>query len=324
MPPLLLTLPLALALGQVEPPESPREPAAPAPAPADGAAQNVDFARQRFQRGLELYDARSFETALAEFRASLALYASPNSQLYVARCLRALGRASEAYTEYERTVGLAADRAATDPRYADTRDAARAELGALLQKIGRLKLEAAGLPAGASVRVGGRPIPPTALGLEVPVEPGRVLVTAAAPGHAAFASEVSVPAGGRAILAVRLEPAQAPAPPESARGRRPWMWTAFGVAAAGWLAFGTFYLLADGQHDRLARECGGGPCPASERGAIARGRFYQGVANVSLIVGALGLGTGVLLWALPPSEAGPGARVSLRVSPGTWALSGRF
>lgn len=88
-------------------------------------------AREQYRLGLELYDDRQYEEALEKFRASYVIYPSPNSELYVARCLRATGKTNEAIQAYEATMRVAGDRAVTELKYADTYTAARQELAVL-------------------------------------------------------------------------------------------------------------------------------------------------------------------------------------------------
>jgi hypothetical protein len=59
--------------------------------PADAATKE---ATDRFFAGQKLYEAANYEEALAELRASYAAVKSPNSHLYIARCLRNLAIAS--------------------------------------------------------------------------------------------------------------------------------------------------------------------------------------------------------------------------------------
>ena len=88
-------------------------------------------AREQYRLGLELYDGRQYEEALEKFRASNVIYPSPNSQLYVARCLRSVGRTAEAIEAYERTVRMAGERASTDLKYEETYRVAKRELAVL-------------------------------------------------------------------------------------------------------------------------------------------------------------------------------------------------
>src|SRR4051812_38442643 len=88
------------------------------PARAEGGAASAARveaadAEALFFGGQSLYDKGAFAAALVAFRASHARIASPNSSLYVARCLRELGRPAEAYDEYARAMREAGDRLVT-------------------------------------------------------------------------------------------------------------------------------------------------------------------------------------------------------------------
>lgn len=309
--------------------------------PLRAAAQdNAAFAQQRYQRGVELYDARDFERALTEFRASLQLYASPNTRLYEARSLRALGRLPEAIAVYERAAREASDRAQLDPRYAATRDAAQNELGAVLPGVGRLTLAVPDIPANARVTVGGREIPVAGLGVPMPVMPGRVEVVVEAEGYETARGTAEVAAAGEAQLTVRLHrtptleghtetpwptgPRPVVPPPPRRSPLRTASWVGFGVGAAGFVAFGVFALMASGRYDDLNTRCGGMPCPESERDAVDGGRTLQTLTNVSLGVGLVGAAAGAVLFVLGrPSPERP-APVRVGITPGSVSVGGVF
>src|SRR6185503_10233169 len=71
-------------------------------------------AQKTFRVGDELYDGKRFSEALTAYRASYEIVASPNSRLMIARCMRELGRLSDAYTEFEGAVADAQAAAAKD------------------------------------------------------------------------------------------------------------------------------------------------------------------------------------------------------------------
>jgi hypothetical protein len=96
-------------------------------APAVALAEGDPAAR--FAAGQKLYEDKSYEKALVELRASHAAAPSPNSRLYIARCLRDMGRGAEAQVEYAQVILEAADR--LDPRYDATAKAAAEEHAAL-------------------------------------------------------------------------------------------------------------------------------------------------------------------------------------------------
>ncbi len=87
--------------------------------------------RELYREGLELYDERQYESALDRFTESYSALASPNSKLYVARCLRSIGRTEEAVVAYEQAAQLAKERSAVESKYTLTYQNALRELAVL-------------------------------------------------------------------------------------------------------------------------------------------------------------------------------------------------
>ena len=172
-----------------------------------GSAQTTaDFAQQRFWEGRAAYDAHHYSVALEAFRASMSIVNSPNSRLYVARCLRELGQLDGAVFEYEETAREALVRARTDARYAGTRDAAGTELAALAPRVGHLRFAISNPPPQLRVRIGDREIPAGASVLSIPLMPGVTTVVADAPGYRSQQYRVTIAAGSEATLPISLVP----------------------------------------------------------------------------------------------------------------------
>jgi tetratricopeptide (TPR) repeat protein len=303
--------------------------------PCGAAGQDATpVARAQFRRGTELFNARNYAEALEAFRASMAAYASPNARLYVARCLAEMGRLGEAVEQYERAAGEANDRAFSDPRYLAARDAAREELRELSPRVGRLTVRAQGAPPppGARLRVAGRELPPTALGVALPVSPGAVEVSLEAPGCAPSRAIVTVARGrqAEARLGLRCGDARAPStaatPPEGAAGNgarapggvgrgganggdlsrtanpaRALRTAGWASLAAGGAAFATaavFALLADALYRDIRSRCPP-DCRTSDLDAANVGEAYQTVTNVSLALGAAGVAAAAIFLFLP-------------------------
>ena len=304
---------------------------------AASAQDNTAFAQQRFTRGTTLYDARDFPHALDEFRASIELYASPNTRLYLARCLRELGRLDEAVPEFERAMREAGDRARLDPRYVQTRDAAQAELAQVEPRVGRLTLTVPDVPEGASVRVNQRVVPVAALGIAIPVMPGAVTITIEAAGFEPEERRTEVAAGREATVGVVLRRRadaggvtevatlvrpRVPVPADSRGGPpRSLAWIGVGVGAAGFAGFAAFYALASGRFDDLEARCGGAPCAGVPQSDVDEGRTFQVLTNVSLGVGIAGAAAAVTLFALGRSPAPP---VAVAVGPRSVTVGGSF
>lgn len=297
---------------------------------AAAQSANETAAQVRFQRGRELFVANDFNGALTEFRAANQLVGSPNTRLYIARCLRGLGRLGEAYIEFQRAAAEAADRAVNEPRYAASRDAARQEMDAIRPQIGNLTIHAPHAPEGLEVRVAGTVIPMAMMDVPVPTTPGSIEVTATAPGRLPYRQEVTVRASATTELSVemRVDPnyvpptnnssgnnsgsntntnnqhgADAPATPRLVRvteggGARI---GGFVVAAVGLGGLGTFIgfgTMANSRFASLQGVCGtNGPCPdtAAYRANIDEGEMFQTAANVGLIAGGVALVAGTVM-----------------------------
>jgi hypothetical protein len=322
------------------------------PARAAGEQMSAAQAKQEFAAAQALYQQNRCSEALPKLERLVAATDSPNARLYVARCLRQLGRLPEAYDAMTQTLRAADARASTDEYYAETRNAAAAERAALESKIARLVLAAADPPEGLSIELNGAALALERLGETIAVEPGHVRVTASAPGRARFVRELDLKAGASVTVAIALgaqgaqgtqEPAgtraraePSPLAPETpARdeaktggfGLRGWGFVALGVGVAGMATFAVAGTMANKRFDSLNEDCGGGPCPASKRSDVEGGQRFDTIANVGLGVGAAGLVAGTILILV----GGPnkhGAASGLVLSPGRSGASvgyaGRF
>jgi len=274
--------------------------ASPAPALAQ-ETEDAGLAQRHFERGVELYDREDFEGALASFRSSAELVPSPNSSLYIARCHRGLQQLAAAVEVYEETLREIRVSGDTTGRYAQTAEAAQAEMETLERRVGRLVLTGE-LPGSASIEIRGRDIPVRWLGLPLPVEPGTILVRVTSPGAN---WEQSVRVRARQEVELRLEePSEEMVEPDTgivtpdepvddASGGTP-AWAIGGaigsaaVGAIGWgLAIG-FGLAADQRFADLDSQCMGGPCPPELSDTVDEGRTYQTMANVGIVIGSIG------------------------------------
>jgi hypothetical protein len=161
-------------------------------APAPEAAQDP---AARFAQGRAAYDAGRFEDAIPIFREVLEQSASPNARLYLARALRRTGRLADAYNEFRRAAQEADARARTEPRYGDTREAAREEAALIVGSVAFVTLVVAQAPPGADVRIAGQRTGPAIWGRPLARPPGRVRVEASAPGMTAVSLDVELLAG---------------------------------------------------------------------------------------------------------------------------------
>lgn len=310
-----------------------------------GAATPVqrEQAQARFLRGKQLFESRSYEPALVEFRASFGIVASPNTRLYVARSLRELGRIVEAYVEFGRTNVEAREQASEDARYSKAGEAAAAERDALKQRLGFVTVRIDHPEESTRLLVGDEEIRRGGWSEPIPVSPGAAQIRLETPGRTPVIGALTIDAGQTKALTLdaasgptaRHAAAAAAATPANVDAAtpareeptspslRPFAYVAGGVGVAGIAAFAIFGLMAKGTHDDLVARCPGGRCTSDVSSDVTSGQSQQTLANVALVVGAVGLAAGVVLFVLEPKRAGSG-NVSATVGLGRFELKGRF
>jgi hypothetical protein len=243
----------------VAPQGAPKRLAAPPP------VSDLAAARARFRRGAELYAAKRYRDAIAEFEAAYRLKPHGAIHYNVAQCRERLGEwpgAIRGYHDYLREVPDATDR---EPVRASIR-----RLEAKLVPAGVQTLLVYSEPPGAEVRVDGHPrgrtpvhvvLPPGTYAIALELEgygpaqeevalrsdasslvdlelrrvPGAPVV--AAPGSPSGASPPKADLAPPPPRAVAAAPAAPPPPPPE---RRTWTWISAGLAGAA-LAAGAYY-----------------------------------------------------------------------------------
>lgn len=302
-------------------------------APAEVSEQARAEAKQAFAAASQHFDGKRFEEALATFRSSYQVVASPNTRLMIARTLRELGRDVEAYQEYSATL---TDAGAQGERYAGAATAAAEEQTEVRGKVALVTVRVAEARAGMEVRLGGEPFDLGRLGTPFPVAPGVLGASVSAPDGAAGATEITATAGGthEVVLALVAAPEAPPPPPPppvaeqrveaSQVSLRTWAFVAAGVGVAGIATFAIVGSMANSKFDDLESTCKGGTCPPDKQEDIDSGKTYQLVANVGLGLGVVGLGTGALLYLLEPKReaASTGTTVHVSVGPGSVSVGG--
>lgn len=295
----------------------------------------IRTAQERFEAASRLYDDGRFAEALSAFRESYGVVASPNSSLMVGRCLVKLDRVVEAVHQFETTIEIAGSIPEQQTKYEKTAAAARRELNALSDRVGRVSIEVTGASAAVHVSIDGEPIADGELGRPVVVATGKHTIAASSQGASAERAVDVAPRADEHVtldLSQRLPSAEAPHPAASAASAtsspplRTWAYVAGGIGAAGLVTFGVFGILNNAKYGSLKDDCKNQLCPASRADDIDTGRMYQTTANVGLGVAIVGLGAGVALYVLSGRSSTPARAAShapgLALAP--FALQGRF
>jgi hypothetical protein len=297
-----------------------------------------------FSAGKQAFEAKNYEKAAMELRASLDVVDSPNARLELARALRDGGRLGEAWTEYERVVQDATKLAAKEERYRKTADAATTERTEVEAKLAFVVVTVAHAPADAVLKVGGTTVPQDHWVDPIVAPAGAVdVVLSDASGKELARQTVMATVGQKLPVDLDATPAPPPAPaapkdiaaedkpdfgqpppaadttppPPASSGRanlRPWAYVAGGLGVAGLATFTVFGLMSNSNYSDLQGACHPG-CPASKSSEIDNGKTYQLVANIGLGVGIVGVAAGATLFVLSLGGKSTPAATGLVVGP---------
>jgi tetratricopeptide (TPR) repeat protein len=295
-----------------------------APPPSTSAASQAQ-ADALFAEGRELLEKGKYPEACAKLVRSQELAPAVGTLLNVAYCYEQSGKlrsAMDAYSEAERLANFAGEtkRAA----FAKERFAAvEPRAPKLIVRV--VPPEAPGL----AVQRNGTPIAKQDLDRPIAVDPQDYLISASAPGYAAWKTAVIVRGEG-AVLTVVVPPLEtASAAPVAAKSsslgvRRI---AALGLGAASALVIGAGIgvgLTAKSRYDDASAHCDATGCDETgvsiKRGAVAQGNL----ATVLVAIGVLTGATGAYLWIVGAPDDKPARAVRLDVSPSGAGLGGSF
>lgn len=186
-------------------------------------------AQTLFDDAKQLVAAGKFAEACPKFAVSFKLDPKPGTAVNLANCLEKNGQLASAWVRYLEAASLA-QRAGQ----AEREQYAKEHAAALEPSLSRLSIAAPPL-RGLEVLDNGAPVDPAVLGTAVPVDPGKHLIEARAPGKKAWSKTVELAAGARklavAIPLLEDDPDAVRAGPEG-----PPFWTtqrAVGAAVGG-------------------------------------------------------------------------------------------
>ncbi|MDI1480630.1 tetratricopeptide repeat protein [Polyangium sp. y55x31] len=309
-------------------------------AAATPSAADIAEAKKKFESASTLFKAGKYAQAIEDFRASYAKVQSPNSHLYVARCLREMGKLVDAYLEFEK---VAAEAQTAGEKYAQTGETAKVERDELNTKITLVSVDVTTPESGARLTVGGVEVPQDRWGKPFPAMPGSVDIRLESGAKPAASQSITTTAGESRTVSIGF------AAPSSGggsgdggsgdgsgggsetsggkgmSGMRIGAFAAGGLGVAGFVTFAVFGSMSNATYDDLKAACGG-PCPADRQGDVDKGKMQQTVANVGLIVGAVGVAAGATLFvlSLKKDKKPEAAHTELVVGPAHLGVRGTF
>lgn len=293
-----------------------------------------------FVEGRKLMEAGRYVDACPKFEASQRLDPGVGTMLNLAECYEKSGRTASAWAEFREVISAA--RAAESKE----REAlARERAAALENKLSRLTIalspEATGIP-GIEIRRDGAVVDSAEIGTSIPVDPGKHVIEANAPGKQKWyrtvelsdqnrEAQVLIP-GLNAVVDSGGATTSGPSPVDagvssssaSGGGQRTIAIVSGAVGVVG-VAVGTvFGLQASSKWSDAKKGCGSYPydCPQPALGDADKAKSFATLSTVGFAVGAVGLAAGAVLWftAGPKSEK----QASVGVGLGSVVVKGRF
>jgi len=301
--------------------------------------QATDAAQDAYGAGISAFQQGAIEDAAAQFASADRLRPSPSAKLMLGRSLRQLGRRPEAQRTLEQAVSAAESEG--DTRYAQVAAAAQLELDELRSELGWLRLRIAGTRAGTAIEVAGRTVEPGELKAALAVESGPQLVRVRDGSEVVLEREVIAEAGREIELAIELsDEANGPGTMveatqltaevyggeagAAARSGLDLRNVGYGVGVfgvAGLIGFGVLGVSSAADFAELERRCPSRErCDARYERIASRGDALQTAANLSLVVGLVGLATGVTLFVIGSREE----RSTIALTPSGIRAAGAF
>jgi hypothetical protein len=322
--------------------------------PTEATAEQKQAAIDHFRTGKEAIESKTWDRAVSEFRASLALVESPNARLELARALRDSDDLGDAWDEYGRAIESATKLLAREARYARTAEAATAERHELEMKLAFVAVTLAGAPEGATLKVGGRVVafdqrtrvaaPAGVVDVLLADSAGRELARQTVNALVGQTTQVALDANQ--VTAQSVAASRGRQPIDASEDERPnggdqtllkndfavssrtkllpLAYIAAGIGVAGLATFGTFGVMSNSTYGDLKSACPSstGGCPPGKQGEISTGRTEQTVANVGLVVGLLGAAVSVTLFVLTVPSKSSAVSAALCFGPEYLGLNG--
>lgn len=297
-------------------------------------AGDVGTARSLGTEGLRLAESGNCEAAVEKLSRAERLFHAPTTLERLGECQVKLGRYVEGSENLRRVAREHLADGAPAPFFA-AQTRAKEALEAAVPHIAKLRVEVAGASADAIVlKIDGQVVSAASIGVERPIDPGKHVVDATAPGTKPAQQTITIADGGSKDVSLTLErdPNQTATttivheePHAQARTTRV-LWpagVAFGVAGVSFVVGSVFGGTAIIKKNNLVTACSGTACPSSQRGAFDDLSTFAAVSTVGFVVAGVAAAAGIVLFVVAPRHTVVES-VSVRASLGGVSLGGTF
>lgn len=293
--------------------DEPAKDAAPA-APAAGDAGKKVIAQELFDQGMKLMTEGKFAEACPKLEASNKAEWAPGTTINLADCYEQIGRLASAWALFLECEPHFRNRNPPDNRA----DIAKQRADSLYPKLSRLNIsvpDASKVP-GLVIRRDGEVVDASQWSTGLPVDPGKHVVEASAPGKKTWKWEAEVGAGGATVSVpvppLEEDPAIRPEPVPAEEGLSTQRKVAIGAGAAGVVGLaigGVFGGLTLGAVSDANRSCtlvdGTYLCDRAGADLRRQAGAFSTASTVGLVAGGVLVAGAAVLWFTSPSTAAP-------------------
>lgn len=292
-------------------------------AAAEPTPQEKADAAALYKQGITLLEKSDFAAACPKFVESQRLDPALNTQIALAKCYDSAGKTASAWSsyrdlafEFKKAGNPAGEKAANDKK------------DDLEKRLSKLQINATADAPGLVIRRDNEEISKAILGTPVPVDPGKHVVEATAPGYQVWQTTVTI--GKANDMQTVTIPGLVEAPKQTS-SLRTIGYAVGGVGVAGLIVGGVFGGLAAGDKSKLTTDCPSNVCATqASQDELASAKSKALISTIGLAAGGALAATGVVLILVSPSkkkdEAPKAARFIPSVGPqgGGLTLIGSF
>lgn len=271
--------------------------------PAKAGAQSSDpaAAEALFQNGRDAMEREDFDAACQMFEESFSLDPAVGTVMNLAVCEEKRGHLARSWERWHQALGLLSE---DDERVSY----AVIQMEAVEGRLAYLTIVAEeGAPPGLTFRRDDVVRGGASFGLELPLDPGKHVITVESPGHEPKRYAVALEVGERKELAVTAgRPLDASGASADPSPRKTIGIVALGVGAVGLGMAITTGVLLPGQHEKVEQGCPAKSCSEEGLQAVSRAKTLLAMNTAGWIATGIGAAAGItLLLTLPKNEQSP-------------------
>ncbi len=288
-----------------------------------GGADNKAAAQTLFEEGRQLMDKGDFAAACPKLESSQKLDPGAGTLLNLAACYEHNGQTASAWVTYTDAATASQD------RHPDWAEKARAKAKELEPTLSRLTVVVKDPVDGLQIKRDGAVLEAGSYNVAIPVDPGRHVIDAGAPGRESFHTDVNVTAGGAkesvTIPALAEVPGEQASPGGAARGSSGTGQRIAGAAIAGaglvgLVVGGVFGAVAIDKKNQASDPSLCLPdfsrCNTAGKALVDDAMTAGTISTVAIIAGAALVAGGAVVFFLAP-KAHTREAASLNVRPGS-------